>query len=387
MRSDVVVDFKSQVNSNGSTNKSSVNGAANDIKLSQLSGFIDLVPFSPIRSAAAFGQYVSYSPYDMQEPPKAFVPRFVITDLASDYAQTPAGVLLALATALTISRDSAWKATFKRSIYSDKNAVDLHNIGALNYDVKINPDLPHEAIDIKTDNVSELYAYIGQLVSNNIMISLDCPIGGPQSWYLSLFLEGAGNWAPAINTIINAANSLTNNNFSKIFETKANRNIFTDMGNQVHLGWWTDRTGLKRDIRDFDHLAVCKLTGEKNPGAIKEWSDTFLRPNYPIAVRLSARRKMISDLSNQSAVFTGFAERVTFSSDFLNALNEAIMATGVRVDISSGLPGLDYNDQRYYANFAPSAMINPLNGSFLQNKGGSDPQGNYRNVYYHNYQH
>ena len=377
MRSDVIIDFKSQV-SNGQKEKS-VNGVTNEIKLSQLSGFIDLVP---LKRPAYGGPYQPVNPYGIMNAPKAYAARFIITDVSSDYSQTPAGILLALATSISVSRDSNWMTTFKPSMYSDKNTIDLHDIGALNYETKINPDSAHELINTKTEKLEELSTYIRALVDDRIFVSLDCPIAAPQSWYLSLFLEAANGHRAAIDTIINAADSLTNNNFSNIFKDPTIA-IFTDLGNHIHNGWWTDKSGLKRDIRDFDHLAVCNLVGKKNPQFIKEWSDTFLKTNYPIAIRLSARRKMISNLSNESAVFTGFSQRITFTSAFMSALNQAIMATGVGVQINNNQPGLDFQDQHYYANFAAGAMIDHAAGTFMEHRTGFGTQENNYNRYYH----
>jgi hypothetical protein len=141
------------------------------------------------------------------------------------------------------------------------------------------------------------------------------------------------------------------------------------------LGTWTDRAGNKRDIRDIDHVAVCNLAGERNPQTIRDWSDTFLRKQYPLVQRLAARKRIISALTGETAVFTGFAQRVTFSRQFIDALTMGVRDTGLPVRVNTPLSGSDFNDQRAVAGFAQSALVAP-GQTFIA--GGA---GGYQQVY------
>ena len=129
--------------------------------------------------------------------------------------------------------------------------------------------------------------------------------------------------------------------------------------NRVHLGHWTDVKGSKRDIRDFDLLAVANLQGRTNPRQIREWAKTFVDPTQSLEVRLQKRKKMIEAMSDDTAVFTGFAERVTFHSAFLEALAKACYATGLPVTVTTPLSSSDLNYQRPVADFAGAAVMAP----------------------------
>jgi hypothetical protein len=371
MRSDILINFASK--KQGSQNKfTSVNSGDKEVKVSEVSGYLDLV-WNPVATGGVYNPYVQ----QLQTQTQKYAARLVITNLASNYSYTPASVLLAMTTALSLRDDNNWIQQF-RPTPSKGNEIDMTDIGALNIESNLmnEPNGFGTRIDTKADSfkLEDLGQLVAALIQPGLIISLDCPEAGAQSWHLSVFAAASNGSSAAYRVIYDAANQLTNGAFAKHFPQGSS--MFVDQNNRVHLGTWTDRNGNKRDIRDIDHIAVCNLTGERNPQVIRDWSDTFLRTQFPLVQRLAARKRMISGLTNETAVFTGFAQRITFSAAFMDALSKGIRETGMAVRINTPLSGSDFNNQRGVAGFAGAALLAP-GQTFMQAAG----YGGYANQY------
>lgn len=374
MRSDILISFGSKRNTQGGK-YASMNSGDKEVKVSEVSGFVDLV-WNSMQSSSP---YAVWNQQQQAVPTQKYAARMILTDLKSNMAYTPASVLLSLATSLTVREENNWIQTF-RPMAPVSNEIDMTDIGALNIEANLlnDPSGYGTRIDTKSDSfkLTDLGQLVAALIQPGLIVSLDCPEFGPQAWYLSPFAAGAHGNVNAQRIIFDAANNLTGGAFAKHFPQGAP--MFVDAGNRVHAGTWTDRHGNKRDIREIDLLAVCNLAGDRNPQAIRDWSDTFLKTQFPLAQRLAARKRMISSLTNETAVFTGFYQRVTFSAAFMGAFSEALRETGMAVRVNTPLTGADLNNQRGVAGFAQAALVAPgqtfaNNGGF----GGYQPQFNF----------
>lgn len=367
MRSDCMITFSSKNVSKGQT-FGSVNSGSNELKLSELSAFVDLV-YSPPENSIA-NQFMQQQVLNV---PK-YSARMIITDVKSNYSYTAGSTLLAIATAFSL-RDN-WVQAFKPVGFNDKE-IDLGDIGSLNIEANLynEPNGYGTYIDTKTSDfrLEDLGQLVGAMVQPGLIISLDCPEVGPQSWYLSVFSSAASGVTSAIQAIYQAADTLTNGAFRNHF--KIDQPMFVDTNNRIHNGYWKDRTGTVRDIRDIDYLAVCNLAGDRNPAIIRDWSDTIFRTNYDLNLRLSARKKMISSLTGETAVFTGFTQRVTFSAAFLNALAQSIIEVGLAIKVSTPLSGADIQNRRGIADFTKTAVMNP-GASWVPASNGTAGHGN-----------
>jgi len=366
MRSDVLIQFSSQ-NRNQKQQDNSVNSGDRDIKISELSAFVDLV-WNPAIPSNPFGL-----PYqNIQLPPgvlatQKYSARAVVTNLASENSYTPGSLLLALSTVSMLNERNNWVQAFRPQATSGD--VDFHDIGAMNIEANIYREEDKNGygtpINTKASNFSleMLGQYIGAIIGNGLMISMDCPETGTQSWYMSLFSAAEQGSEVAMKVIVDSANELTNGAFSKHFTPGSP--MFTDQNNVIHMGYWTDKTGQRRDIRDVDTVFVANVIGERNPVMIREWQDTFLLTNFSLDKRLAERKKMIMGLTNETAVFTGFARRVTFSSMFLAALAMGIRETGLTFNVRSPLSG-NMQENRGFASFAGTALLMPGQGFMSQ---------------------
>lgn len=379
MRSDLLIQFRSQ--KPGREQNQSVNSYDKDVQLSTISGFIDML-YAPIQQQQMYNPWAPVSPTMNQK----FAANLVITNLATSYGYTPGMVLLSLVTAMTINNNGIWIQNF-RPMASKSKEVCLFDVGALNIEgnMEANPTGYGVAPDTKSSDftLEELGKFMGMLVRPGLMISIDVPDCGPQTWYTSVFREAANGNVAAYDVIYNSAMELTNGNFAKHFAKGTPMFEFKD--NRVHLGYWTDTSNQRRDIRDIDYLAVSNLSGKKNPEYIRNWSDTFLSQYRPLPTRMNDRKKMIEGMTGMSAVFKGFATRVTFGVAFLQALASSCMEAGLNPVVKTPLTSADFINQRGMATFVNTALLSP--GQTFGNNGFAyqTPYQN-RNAYHGRYQ-
>ena len=355
IRSDVRVNLSSKLNTNtqgGAQN--TINTGDMVTKISTLGGFVDLV-FSPVSPQA--NTYNAYAP-QIPTATQKYLPRFVITNFESMFLSTHSAQLLSILTSFAVRNDNNWIQAF-RQIPQAGGKIDMHDIGGVGYEMNFEGNQTGFGKRVNTSADAFRPENLGQLVSAaispDLVISLDVPEAGAQSWYTGLFSAAStGMDQRAINAVISAANQLTNGAFVNNF--KPGSSIFVGQPERVHLGYYIDENGAKRDLRDIDYLAVCNLCGEREPSVITLWSNTFTRLDIDIRIRLADRKRIISSLK-PSAVFTGFANRVTFTREFMDALVISCNAVGVAMSISTPMNTGDFNNERGVASFLQGARL------------------------------
>lgn len=351
MRSDFLINFSSQRNAT-QANKS-INSGDRQVALTEISGFFDTV-WAPVAQGPLFQP--QWNP-QMPMPTQKYAARAVITNLASNFSFTPSGILLALATAATLRDDNNWVQAF-RPHHVSATEIDMRDIGALNIEANLSNE-PNfgTRIDTKSENfrLEDLGSLIAAMFQPGMILSLDVPEVGAQTWYLSMFLAASSGSQDALSAIYHHANVLTNGAFEQYFPQ--GKPMFVDVGNRVHLGHWVDRSGVRRDIRDIDTIAVANMLGERSPEKLRAWSDTWTRLDYSLTERMHERKKLIMGLTNETAEFTGFAQRVTFSAEFVDALTRGCRDAGLGVRIQTPLSSADFNNTRGVATFAGQALL------------------------------
>lgn len=289
-------------------------------ELSGVDGYIDLVYCPP--QPVGYGQ---------QPVTQHYFPRFVITRADTEIdAITMELQLLALSTTTLLTRNHAWA-----GVYRDRpqyHSIDFGDIGAIGYEVNFtgDPNTKPEYIDTKSNDfgTNELYQLITAAVHDGLIYSMDIEEVGELSWIHQAFLAAANGSAEATRLIIDAANHLTLDNFGDIYQGGG---ICVDDNNRVHLGYYIDENGNKRDLRDLDYLAMLNLAGKQDPSKVIEWANTFDQTDVPMEIRLEKRYKLLKGMLGGSLRVTGYARRITFNPQFLEALNRACAQAGLTI--------------------------------------------------------
>lgn len=360
-RSDLSVDFSSQQNQQ--QNNRSVNSGDRVTKVAQLSGFVDVL-WAPVQNNMGYSQYTAPQQNPMMN--QKYAARLVLTKVEANYLTTLPSYLLAIVTALSVRDDNNWYNVFKPSpAYGTDNT--MHDVGALNMEANMEnaPNGIGARIDTRKDtfSVSDLAKFLAMTIRPGLIVSMDVPDCGPQTWYTSVFAAASNGNRHALDAIFGAAMTLTNGAFGRHFQ--GGERMFDDQGNRVHTGTYVSSTGVKRDIRDIDYLAVLNMANDLE--VVRRWSDTFTNMSIQPIERLAQRKRIITGIATNAEI-TGFATRVTFTEKFLNALSAACAEAGLVIRIDTNMTGLGFQNDRGVAGFVNSTL-NPVGNSNIFNRG------------------
>jgi hypothetical protein len=330
--------------------------------VSQIRGFLDLI-YAPQNQQQNQGGWA--------QPVQSFqryAARFVITQLESKQLLTIPAQLLALLPALSLRENNQWVQAFRNPPTVD--GVDLYDFGAVGIEVNFenNPSGVGSRIDTRADSFKpeHLHKLVASTVSPGLVISLDVPECGPSTWHNGVFAAAAAGNPRANAAIADAANQLFNGEFAKYWN---GGRVCFDEDNRIHLGNFADRSGVRRDLRGIDqYLAQLNLIGEKDLGIVRDWSDTHVKTGYPLALRLAGRKRILTNEVNDVKI-TGYARRVTFEADFLEALAKAAVACGLNVRTMA--PYADMGSfERASGDYLRSAMMGSGNTGMFNQGGG-----------------
>jgi hypothetical protein len=258
-----------------------------------------------------------------------FVPNFIITHIDSQVAPTCDIIMLGIASVLAINEDMNWMQAF-RSVPARKNEIDFNDIGALNVEGNIenNPQGFGKKYDTKskTFDIGELNKFIQTLVRPNILVSIDIPKAGPETWFTSVFqyIKFRGN-KEAYDRVNNSIIAMTNGAYQP-----NNIQMFSDLSNKIHGGYYKTKDSVK-DIRHLSsYLAVSNYIADtnQNPILISQYTNTLYNSSIPGELRAAERKKFIDEMSNKTAVYKQYYDRMTFSAMFLVQLVNSLKSVG-----------------------------------------------------------
>lgn len=332
MRADVTVDFSAVPMQQ--PNQSVQLNVERTRAVSHVSGFVDLLWMPLQGQPGPFNMPAQPAWGQPQQSLQRYVARYVITQLESQQQLTIAQQLLALVPAITLRENNMWVRALMPGRFNDpvqQAMARMHDIGAIGIEVNFadpRSGQPGVRVDTSEDTFKPdtLMGLVQQTFHPGMMLSLDIPECGPQTWYNAVFGAAAEGNQDAIAAILESANVLTNGNFQNYFPSGGRVTEIDD--NRIHMGHYIGRDGRKHDIRDIDYLAVLNQLGEREPAMVRRWSDTFTQLDWPREVKLFRRKQIITALES-STVFTGWARRVTFSGEFLDAFIKAINDVGL----------------------------------------------------------
>lgn len=341
VRSDVVVSLTAEpLNQNqGQQRRSVVQTRSREV--SRVQAFVDLVwapttgprnPFfnAQMNQAPAFGQAVQ-----QQNPHQRYIPRIVVTGLSTQNPPTTAMQLLSALLSSYISEEGHWVHAFQPRTYrSGSKEIDMHDIGALAIEANFenDPSGLGQRVDTSLETFQPMLAdYLAAIIRPDPIISVDVDECGPDSWYNGFLPMAAEGQQEALDELFNAWNILTNGRFAINWEkAQYNGPICTDENNRIHLGYYLDAEGNRRDLREIDYLAVLnRFGGGTDHDIVKRWSDSFIDGTDPLLKRLENRKKIIDMMTQNTAVYTGFARRISFA--------HVLMQVGARSAKEAGL--------------------------------------------------
>ena len=383
-RSSVLISYSSQKKTaNSIMSQETVNVPDNVARICELSGFLNAI-WAPTEPQSGYGFQAYGANPNVQRRTEKFAGEFVITSVRTDYATSPAAVLLALSSCLSLVDGDTWIQAFlpKPNAHhtgAASNKVDITDIGALNITANLGLEQDKggfgQAIGLESfkNDLIEVNKYLVSIFRPGVIISMDCPEAGPSSWYMSVFSAAASGNQAAYNQIFEAANELTDNKFEQFF--KHGQPMFTNI-TRVPLGHYALGDTLQ-DIRNIDYTAIANLFA-KNPSAIHDYSNTFVdRPGVSSARNLSIREGIILHALNEQAEITGYAARVSIADGLITALSQAIAACGLPVTVNTPLNA----DQLRSGVAAPDFIQGSLargTHTFSQGFGAPARQQNYR---------
>lgn len=323
-------------------------------------GFIDLI-WDPAQPQAAWGTV-------QQQSMQKYSARLIITQMEATTLLSLPAQLLTLVTALSLSENNTWANAFKRR--PTFNGSDMHDVGALA--IEANMEGRPEGFGSKIDTTlssfrpEHLFRLITQVIKPGLTISLDIAECGPDTWINDVFSAAASGNQNANDAILDACDYLTNGAFKRHF---GNGQFCIAEDTRIHMGYYIDNQGVKRDLRDIDYLAVLNLLADRGQmESVATWSDSYQNQSIPSAVREANRLRIMRGLF-ETVVVTGFARRVTFNPEATGALAIACKETGLTMR-----PVVQYADlgsyeragNRYSGSYAMSA-----DNLGLFNRGGS----------------
>lgn len=313
-RQDICVSLAYKVNSNKQNR--SVNQGDDSIQIVKTYGYIDF-------------EFIGAQMVNNMMTSQKFIPNFVITHIESGVAPTPDIVMLGVASVLSLSDDGYWLQAFRPSV-SKKNEFDFNDVGALNVEgnIEASPTGYGKRYDTKskTSTPMEITKLIQTLVRPNMMISMDLPKAGPETWYTAAFRYIKNGTNPsALRRVNDFLNYATGGAYGG-----SDAPMFLTTSNKIHGGFYKTNNGF-RDLRHLtSYLAVANyVTDTSQPQALlTQYTNTLYNNVIPNDLRAATRFQYINDMSKQTAVVKQMYDRVTFNGAMLSTWVRALHSIG-----------------------------------------------------------
>lgn len=359
VRQDVCIELSFKGNTNNNSTKS-INQDEDTKQIVRTYGYIDFEYQGP---SMINGVYTD----------QKFLPNFVITHLDVPlYAPTPDIIMMAVASVTSITDGMAWTQAFKPTT-TRKNEVDYNDIGALNVDGNLEKNVSgygkkydHKS---KTDEMG-MSKFVQMLLKPGMMISVDIPKAGPETWLMSAFrtvLEK--NNTQALTRITSFMTYATGGAY-----VPSTISMFEEVTNKIHGGYFkatVDGKTVVKDIREISsYLAVANhiaATGQ-NPVLLTQYTNTLYSTQLPPVLRATTRKQYIDEISKKTCVVKQMLDRLTFNSNFIAGWVGTLKAVGFNPEFSSGSGGNDMFARRATANFQSAAALQDVRLMSQQNQ-------------------
>ena len=371
-RANVMVTFSSRKRGGReSRDLSAVNSADSVVNIADIGGFVQ-----PIWMPENTNPY-SYRQQDRQT--QCLAAELVITSVNMPHVTSPAAICLAISNSVALAQNGNWMATLlhnppRPGVPEDQ---DLTNVGALNVVANLSGETsegifgkPVRMKEART-NLEKMHSWLTAIFHEGLVVSLDVPEQSPSSWYLDVFAAAANDDPDAQAQIIAGFDEITGGNFTRRYD--ATKSHLFSQSVRLPAGYYMDN-GEMVDLRQLDLTAMCVLH-HQNPDIIQRYHRCMMASTKEAEalVKLADLHEIYQVSTNHTAVFTGYVERVTFSSEAITAMAAAIndcrlncvvespltsdyrrrgvtvpaFVRGSLAKVDRGFESSRYNDQRY----------------------------------------
>ena len=343
IRQDICVSLSFKLGA--AQNNRSVNQGDDSVEVVRTYGYIDF-------------EHTGSQVFNGMASTQKFAPNFIITHVESpSSAPTPDVVMLGVASVLSLNENMNWLQAFKPTP-ARKDITDFNDVGGLNFEGNFeqSPTGYGKRYDTKGKQVTtaELFKLMQTLCQPNLMVSIDIPKAGPETWYTSLFhhiaeMRDQRAYARLVDFMTASTGGAYQNRGEAVFE---------GMYNKIHGGFYRTKDGF-RDLRHVCcYLGVANhvIDTNQSPMVLSQYTNSLYNSQVPAELRAAARRVYIDSMTNNTAVYKQMYERRTFTAPFLTGYVTALRAIGFDPVYSSNASGNDMFVKRSTAMFQ-NAMI------------------------------
>lgn len=338
LRSDIEVSLISTINNQQQQGQQGQQLLERQRDLGYATGFIDVI-WDPVQEQNSYGQMQQLNQFsqvsaDGSLPTAKYRSLYVITDSRIQDVSSVTAQVLSLFPALLLQQNNLWQAAFRPR--SNSPAINSKNVGALNMEANLpvvngqpDPSGRGPILDTTAANFTDqdFVQLIQAMFRPGLGIAIDVPECGASTWYNNIFYAVALGSTEAYTELYNATDILTNGLFSKKFNRGE---AIASHYSVVHNGWYMDSERHRRDIRDFDLVALLNNPMAEDKIVVDAWINSFQNPSASMEAKLHDRFRIISKAYSEVHL-TGFSNRVILTDKYLQAALQAAFEAGLRL--------------------------------------------------------
>lgn len=285
-------------------------------QISTLTGFVDLQYAGPATIAGPNNT--------VMQSTQLFVPKLVMTSTTTQHPRIfPELQLLAMACAAALVNRNSWMAALEPSYQDD----GLHSLAGMGLELK--------AVVDPTDDKFNMFDFLNSTVHlGNLNYYLHVSDADDLTWLMAMFRDStqpgpAGQ--EAYDYIVSVADNLTNGIFSTNFAGGA---IVEPEADKVIMGFWMDRQGNRRDLREINQIAFANLVGQADAQKSFDFNDTYNAEKGDLPTRLAIRLALLREVLQGNLEFKGYAVPYRVNPAFVEALYQSVQGVGIPMNLN-----------------------------------------------------
>lgn len=310
--------FKIDVNARDLSATSNDPTAQTSTQLSTLAGYVDLQYTGPMTVPGPNGT--------MLQTTQMYVPKLILTSTTTQHGRIfPELQLLSLACAAALVNRNSWMAALEPA-YNDDG---VHSLAGMSHELGVAVDTTSTDWNLfnflqTTTHLDKLNFYIHVAEADDL------------TWLMAMFRDVAANVPGAYEYVVAKADTLTNGAFSNNFNGGA---IVEQENDKVINGYWCDRNGNRRDLREIDQIAFANLVGAADEAKIFAFNDSFNPEKGDLPVRLATRLALLREVLGGNLVFKGYSIPFRITPEFIQALYVSVQSAGVPLNLNQWSEG------------------------------------------------